>query len=179
MSKHTVILASLLAFASAGFAANVSAGSVEEQGGSVAARADAQVEKISANLPKYIGEIDRAIAMAKSGGYGKLERGSEARLAAARKEIGDLLKDTSDPRELPAEQRIALFNAHQVIESTINKQDKSRVVCTRERKTGSRVGITECLTVGEREERAKISSAMARDQQRSTCSTGETSSCSR
>ena len=179
MSKHTVILASLLAFASAGFAANVSAGSIEEQGSSVAARADAQVEKISADLAKYIGEIDRAIAMAKSGGYGKLERGSEARLAKARQEIGDLLKNTSDPRELPAEQRIALFNAHQVIESTINKQDKSRVVCTRERKTGSRVGITECLTVGEREERAKISSAMARDQQRVTCSTGETSSCGR
>ena len=179
MSKHSIILASLLALSSAGFAASASAGSIEEQGNTVAARADAQVEKISANLAKYIGEIDRAIAMAKEGGYGKLERGSEARLAAARKEIGDLLKNTSDPRELAPDQRIALFNAHQVIESTINKQDKDRVVCSRERKTGSRVGITECLTVGEREERAKISQAMARDQQRSTCSPGETSSCSR
>ena len=179
MSKHTVLLASLLAFASAGFAANVSAGSIEEQGSTVAARADAQVEKISSNLAKYIGEIDRAIEMAKEGGYGKLQRGSEARLAEARQTIGDLLKDVSDPRDLPADKRIALFNAHQTIESIINKQDKDRVVCTRERKTGSRMGITECLTVAEREERAKISATMAREQQRSTCAPGETSACGR
>jgi hypothetical protein len=178
MNKHTFILASLLAFASAGYANTVSA-NVGEDANTVAARADAQVEKMSANLAKYIGEIDRAIAMAKDGGYGKLERGGEARLSAARKEIGDLLRNVSDPRELPTEQRIALYNAHQTIESVINHQDKSRVVCTRERKTGSRVGITECLTVAEREERAKISQAMARDQQRVTCSPGETSSCGR
>ena len=48
-----------------------------------------------------------------------------------------------------------------------------------ERKTGSRVRVTECLTIAEREERAKISQAMARDQQRVMCSPGETSSCGR
>ena len=175
MNKHTVLLAGLLAFASAGFAS----ANVGEDANTIAARADAQVEKISSNLAKYIGEIDRAIAMAKEGGYGKLERGSERRLADARKEIGDILKNVSDPRDLPTDQRIALFNAHQVIESTINKQDKSRVVCTRERKTGSRVATTECLTVAEREERARISQAMTRDTQRLTCSPGETSTCSR
>jgi hypothetical protein len=142
-------------------------------------QADAQVDKISSNLANYIGEIDRAIAMAKAGGYGKLERGSEARLTAARKEIGDLLRNVSDPHELTPDKRIALFNAHQVIETVINKQDKNRVVCTRESKTGSRVGVTECLTVAEREERAKISAMSTRDQQRMTCSTGETSSCGR
>jgi hypothetical protein len=179
MSKHSILLASILAFASAGFAASASAGSIDEQANSVSARADAQVEKISADLAKYIGEIDRAIAMAKAGGYGKLERGSEARLRDAREVIGDLLKDVRDPRELPPDQRIALFNAHQTIESVINKQDKSRVVCTRERKTGSRVATTECLTVAEREERNRISQSMTRESQRMTCSPGETSTCSR
>jgi hypothetical protein len=179
MNKHTVLLAGLLAFAAVGFSASATANVGGEDANTVAQRADAQVEKISVNMAKYIGEIDRAIAMAKEGGYGKLERGSEARLAAAREEIGRILKDVSDPRTLPPDQRIALFNAHQTIEAVINKQDKDRVVCTRERKTGSRLGTTECLTVGEREERAKISQAMARDQQRMTCSPGETSSCGR
>lgn len=178
MKKHAFLLASLLAVSCAAFGATASANVGEDQN-TVAQRADAQVDKISANLAKYIGEIDRAIAMAKAGGYGKLERGSEARLAAARKEIGDLLRNVSDPHELSPEQRIALFNAHQVIETVINKQDKDRVVCTRESKTGSRVGVTECLTVAEREERAKISAMNTRDQQRMTCSTGETSSCGR
>jgi hypothetical protein len=174
MSKHNLLLASLLAFASAGFAGGATAGSIDEQANSVSARADAQVEKMSVDLAKYIGEIDRAIALAKAGGYGRLERGSEARLAESRQVIGDLLKDVRDPRELPPDQRIALFNAHQTIESILNKQDKDRVVCTRERKTGSRVGVTECLTVAEREERAKISQSMTRDQQRTSCAPGET-----
>jgi hypothetical protein len=178
MNKHTVLLASLLALSSAVFVAPVSANVGEDQN-TIAQRADAQVDKISSNLANYIGEIDRAIAMAKAGGYGKLERGSEARLTAARKEIGDLLRNVSDPHELTPDKRIALFNAHQVIETVINKQDKNRVVCTRESKTGSRVGVTECLTVAEREERAKISAMSTRDQQRMTCSTGETSSCGR
>jgi hypothetical protein len=179
MSKHTILFASMLALASATFAGSVSAGSIDEQANTVSARADAQVEKISADLAKYIGEIDRAIAMAKAGGYGKLERGSEARLRDARQVIGDLLKDVRDPRELSPDQRVALFNAHETIESVINKQDKSRVVCTRERKTGSRVATTECLTVAEREERARISQAMTHDTQRETCVAGETSTCSR
>ena len=179
MSKHKLLLASLLALASAGFAGGALAGSINEQANTVSARADATVEKISVDLAKYIGEVDRAIALAKAGGYGRLERGSEARLADARKVIGDLLKDVRDPRDLPPDQRIALFNAHETIESVIKKQDKSRVVCTRERKTGSRVGVTECLTVAEREERARISQLGTRDQQRMTCSPGETSTCGR
>jgi hypothetical protein len=179
MSKHPLLLASFLAIASVSFAGSAAAGSIDEQANSVSARADAQVEKISADLANYIGEIDRAIAMAKAGGYGKLERGSEARLRDARQTIGDLLKDVRDPRELPPDQRIALFNAHETIESVIKKQDKGRVVCTRERKTGSRVATTECLTVAEREERARISQSFARDSQRLTCSPGETSTCSR
>ena len=177
MSKHTVLLASLLAFASAGFAANVSAGSIDEQNTTVAARADAQVEKISTNLAKYIGEIDRAIAMAKEGQYGKLQRGSEARLTEARQVIGNLLQNVSDPRELKPEQRIALFNAHEEINAIINKQDKGRVVCTRERKTGSRLATTECLTVGEREERARVAQAGTNAFQRAVCTPGEGNSC--
>jgi hypothetical protein len=144
---------------------------------SIAQRADAQVEKISDDLAKYIGEIDRAIAMAKEGQYGKLQRGSEARLTNARQVIGDLLQNVSNPRELQPEQRIALFNAHQEINSIINKQDKARVVCTRERKTGSRLATTECLTVGEREERARVAQAGTAAFQRAVCTPGEGNSC--
>jgi len=142
-------------------------------------RADAQVEKIAVDMAKYIGEIDRALAMAKDGGYGKLERGSEARLTRARQTIGDLLQNVSDPRTLPPDQRIELFNAHEEIATILHHQDKARVVCTRERKTGSRLSTTECLTVGEREERARISSELARETQRELCVPGETSSCAK
>jgi len=152
--------------------------SANVQDSAQATRADAQVDKIASNVAKYIAEIDRAIELAKEGGYGKLQRGSEARLASARETIGTLLRDVADPRELPVDKRLELFNAHETIASIIQHQDKNRVVCTRERKTGSRLGTTECLTVGEREERAKVSAELARDTQRVMCSPGETSTCS-
>jgi hypothetical protein len=165
--RNTLLSAVLLALA---FAAPTFAQSLEQ-------RADAQVEKIASNMPKYIGEVDRAIEMAKTGGYGKLQRGSEARLARARATIGDLLRDVSSPRDLNPQQRIELYNAHEEIASILQHQDKNRVVCTRERKTGSRLNVTECLTVGEREERARISAELAKEAQRSLCSPGETSTC--
>jgi hypothetical protein len=170
MNKRNTLATALLlavAFAAPAFAQD-----------SAQAAADAQVDKIATNVAKYIAEIDRAIALAKTGGYGKLQRGSEARLVAARETIGALLKDVSDPHELSDDKRLALFNAHETIASILKHQDKSRVVCTREKKTGSRLGTTECLTVGEREERARVSADLARESQRMTCSPGETSSCS-
>jgi hypothetical protein len=143
------------------------------------ARADAQVEKIATNLAKYIGEIDRAIAMAREGQYGKLQRGSEERLVNAREKIGALLHDVSDPRELSPDKRIELFNAHEEIASIINHQDKGRVVCTRERKTGSRLSTTECMTVGEREERARIAALGTNSMQQNVCTPGEGNACTR
>jgi hypothetical protein len=177
MNKRTAIFSALLALALAGNAFGYAQQSTTDP--NLTARADAQVEKIATNLAKYVAEIDRAIAMAKDGQYGKLQRGSEARLVSARQAIGDLLRDVSDPRQLPPEKRLELFNAHEEIASIIKHQDKGRVVCTRERKTGSRLATNECLTVGEREERARVSSELTRDSQRMSCSPGETSTCSR
>ena len=170
MKLRTLFVSTLLAFA-------LAAPAIALEDPSVVQRADATVERISGDLAKYIGEIDRAIAMAKEGQYGKLKRGSEARLTEARQVIGNLLQNVSDPRELKPEQRIALFNAHEEINAIINKQDKGRVVCTRERKTGSRLSTTECLTVGEREERARVAQAGTNAFQRAVCTPGEGNSC--
>jgi hypothetical protein len=170
MKLRTLFVSTLLALA-------LAAPAIALEDPSVVQRADATVERISGDLAKYIGEIDRAIAMAKEGQYGKLARGSEARLTEARQVIGNLLQNVSDPRELKPDQRIALFNAHEEINAIINKQDKSRVVCTRERKTGSRLSTTECLTVGEREERARVAQAGTNAFQRAVCTPGEGNSC--
>jgi hypothetical protein len=178
MNKRTALASALLAIAFASQAFGYAQQSTPSDP-KLAARADEQVEKIATNLAKYIGEIDRAIAMAKDGQYGKLQRGSEARLSNARQTIGDLLHDVSDPRQLSPDQRIELFNAHQEIASIINHQDKSRVVCTRERKTGSRLSTTECMTVGEREERARIASLGTQSMQQNVCTPGEGNACTR
>jgi hypothetical protein len=141
-------------------------------------QADAQLDRIATNTGKYLFELDRAIDLAKKGTYGKLPKGSFARLDEARGLIGDLLKGDIDPRTLPHDQRLALYNAHSTIESIINRDDKSRVVCKREQHLGSRVATTECLTIGEREDLAWHSSQSTADLMRTTCVQGETSRCS-
>jgi hypothetical protein len=142
-------------------------------------QADAQIDKIATNTGRYLFELDRAIDLAKKGTYGKLAKGASARMDAARDEIGRLLKGDVDPRSLPHDQRLALYNAHSTIESIINRDDKSRVVCTREQHLGSRVATTECLTIGEREQMAWHSSRDTAELLRETCAPGETSRCGR
>jgi hypothetical protein len=145
----------------------------------VAERADAQAERIADDTGRYLDELDQAIKLANDGQYGRLPRGSGGRLAEARQTIGNLLKDGVDPRSLKPEQRIELFNAHQTIESIIKKNDKDRIVCTRETNTGSRVSTTECLTVGEREERARMAQRGTESFQRAVCTPGPGNACTK
>lgn len=140
--------------------------------------ADAEIDKIASDTGKYLFELDRAIDLAKKGTYGKLPKGASARMAEARDTIGDLLKGDRDPRELPHDQRLTLYNAHSTIESLINNDDKSRVVCKREQHLGSRMAKTECLTIGEREELAWHSSQDTADLLRNVCVPGEGNRCS-
>ena len=132
-------------------------------------KADVEVERIASNTEMYLDELDRAIDFARKGVYGKLPKGANARLEQARATIGDLLKDDVDPRQLPPDQRIAIFNAHSTIESIINDDDKGRIVCKKEQRLGTRMATTECLTVGERENMARQSAQTSADMLRSTC----------
>jgi hypothetical protein len=144
-----------------------------------AAKADAQAEEISSDTDKYLAELDDAIKLAKQGQYGKLPRGSSDRLDALRGTIGELLAGGQDPRALAPDQRLALFNAHQEIESIIKKNDKSRMVCTRETEVGSRVAKTSCMSIGEREERAREAARGTHSMQTNVCTPGPGMACTK
>ena len=144
-----------------------------------AAKADAKAEEISADSDKYLGELDEAIKFAKQGQYGKLPKGASDRLDALRGTIGTLLDGGQDPRALEPEQRLALFNAHQEIESIIKKDDKSRMVCTRDAEPGSRLAKTSCLSVGEREERAREAARGTHSMQNNVCTPGPGNACTK
>ena len=169
-----ILVAFFLAFAGSAFAADPPADTRP-----VGEQADAQAEAISGDTDKYLQELDRAIHLAKEGQYGKLPRGASERLATLRMTIGDLLAGGVDPRTLPPDQRLALFNAHEEIEGIIKKNDKSRMVCTREAEIGSRVTKTSCMTVGEREERARMAQRGTESMQRNVCTPGPGNACSK
>jgi hypothetical protein len=64
-----------------------------------------------------------------------------------------------------------------MIVSTLNNEDKDRMVCTRLEKTGSRLPKTECLSVAERESRARANENNVQNAQRQLCVPGQASLC--
>ena len=154
------------------------AASVQQESGSVLARATAQAEKIT-DVDALITQTDQWVHMASNGVYGPMKHGDLKRLEAARDTVYDLLNGHASPRELRSDELVALYNAQESITAILKKDDKNRMVCKREAKTGSRLWGTECMTVAEREARARIASENTGTQQRLGCSVGETSTCAK
>ena len=174
MCIRILVLSALLVLSSAGYGSAAASADTK----TLSERADAQAESI-ADTEQYLASIDQALELASKGEYGRLKRGSEEKLQAARDRIAVLLKGHASARELRPDDRIAVFNAQEVIKSIIQNQDKDRMVCRREAPTGSRIPTTECLTVGEREDRGRAASEGTAKVLREVCVPGEANPCGR
>jgi len=174
MKSRTFTLVCLVALSCVSHAATVQS----QDTGSVLARATAQAEKIT-DVDALIAQTDQWVAMASNGVYGPINRGDLKRLETARDTVYDVLNGHASPRELAQDELVALYNAQELITAILKKDDKNRMICKREAKTGSRLWGTECMTVAERESRARIASENTGMQQRLDCSVGETSSCAK
>jgi hypothetical protein len=133
--------------------------------GTLAERADAHAAKIT-DAELFLAEIDKSLEMARDGDYGRLKRGDNERMEDARSEIRTLLEGHGNAMELQPDERIALFNAQEVITGAIRNDDKNRKVCKREPTLGTRLAKAECLTVAQREARKKVSKDFAERSQR-------------
>lgn len=124
-------------------------------------------------------QADIAIELAREGQYGRINRRDMQALEEAHATVKRLLDGRDAPEELANEDRVALFNAQHTITSIVGNDDKNRKICKRVAVTGSRVAATECLTVAEREARARASRNMAGEALRGYCMPGEASRCGR
>lgn len=138
---------------------------------------NARAERIT-DAQAFMKEIDQTIDLANSGQYGRIKTRDLDRIAAARDTIASLLEGRTKATELKPEQRLELFNAQELITSIVRNDEKNRKVCQRVQVTGSRVPKSECLTVAEREARAKAASETTARSQRVGCIPGEGNSCS-
>jgi hypothetical protein len=134
----------------------------------VASRANARVESIR-SVDDYLAGIGDAVALAEQGGYGALRSRDEDRLAQAHAQILRLLQGRASALELPLAQRIELYNAQEALVAILRSDDKSRVVCRRIANTGTRIPTTECLSIAERERRARGARLAADKLPRATC----------
>jgi hypothetical protein len=124
-------------------------------------------------------EADVSLELARRGEYGPIKRRDLRDLEAAHATMHRLLEGHDAPEDLENEDRIALFNAQHKITAIVGSDDKNRKICKRVAVTGSRVAAVECLTVAERESRARASRTMVGDAQRGFCNPGEASRCAR
>lgn len=138
---------------------------------------NALAERIK-DAKQYLADIDQALSMAASGDYGRLQRGWQERVQAARDRIANLLEGHASARELPPSERSEIYAAQNEINSILNHEDKGRLVCRKVMQTGSRLSkATECLTVAEREMRAQAVRQNVDKIQRTECIAGEGQPC--
>lgn len=130
--------------------------------------ANEQAERMT-DTAEYLATIDHKVALARSGEYGVLRRGSDKTLQAARDRIAGLLAGHASGHELPLEDRLAIYSAQEEIDSIIRSDDKNRMVCRQVATIGTRFATKECRTVGEREERARAGMEATDNLQRVRC----------
>ena len=150
----------------------------ETETATLAQRADAEARKIT-DAEAFIDEIDETLDMARAGTYGRLKKGSMVQAEMSRDKIADLLEGHENAMELQPDERIELYNAQERITAMVRNDDKGRMICKKEIRLGSRFPSTECLTVAQREEKARSGRAGINDTMRTVCMPGEGQSCSR
>ena len=175
MKLRSLALATLVAVSAT---TAMAAPAADDKATATADRADASAAKVG-NVDLFLDEVMTSVELAAEGEYGKLRRGDLRRLEDSRDTIVELLTGVSDARELRPEARIKLYNAQETITAILRNDDKNRLVCQKLTNTGSRVPKTECLTIAEREHRARSSRETASRMLRMDCSPGETSRCAK
>jgi hypothetical protein len=141
-------------------------------------RADARAERIT-DAQAFVKEIDLTIELTKAGDYGRIKEGDMDRVIEARNTIASLLEGHTRATELEPEQRLELYNAQELITAIVRNDEKNRKVCKRVKVVGTRVPKNECLTVAEREQRARNAKDSIDNLQRVTCVPGVGNPCGR
>jgi hypothetical protein len=98
--------------------------------------------------------------------YGHVKDEGRHKIEASEAEIRHLLQDVRSLDALDDTQKVALFNETQAIIAVLNDSEKDRLICERERVTGSHRPVVLCMTVEERRKQSDITKQALFDSQR-------------
>ena len=88
--------------------------------------------------------------------YGEISATERREVLAALARIQKALGPSGDAGRLSERQKLQVFNDQELINNILTRADKdSRLVCRREKKTGTHMASNQCLTVAERERAAE------------------------
>ena len=128
---------------------------------------------------EYLLRARNTLELAQQGGYGHIKKRDLALMVKAMADLEAILGNHDDSKELTTDEKLKVANAEEVMRSIAQSDDKSRMVCERVQEIGSRVSSKLCLTVGERERRAKAAAETTTDIMRTVCAPGEGNPCSK
>lgn len=146
------------------------------QNDTVIAKAAANARSIT-DAAAFVEEVNETLENARQGLYGSIKANDLDRLDQAQDTITNLLDGEESAAKLPPEEQIDLYNAQELITSILRNDEKNRKVCLNIKTTGSRITKRECLTVAQREARARAAKDAAARAQRLDCVPGEGSRC--
>ena len=117
-------------------------------------RAQAAMANIR-DVPDYLRGMRDAVDLAKKGEYGKIDRKQRKTLEQSYDRLRELLAGRATPLELSLEDRIEVFNAQERIVAILERHPRDTMICRKKQNTGTRIPATECLTIAQREARAR------------------------
>jgi hypothetical protein len=110
-----------------------------------------------------------AVDLARKGEYGRLSTAQINMLLEAKNRLEKLARENTSLAELDEDERETFDSALGRVERLTRSDNKNRVVCKKVVKTGTRLVESECLTVAQREARAKNSRERSEQLQRGLC----------
>ena len=84
-------------------------------------------------------------------------------------EMDALFQQAGSVAQMTQEQKIALFNAQEVVNSILTKRDKDRVICKNQAPVGSHIPVTSCHTYGQEVEALRGTQRQLTDWQSTKC----------
>ncbi len=118
------------------------------------------------NRDEILQWIDKLNADLGGKGYGHVKDEGRHRIEASEAEIRRLLQDVRSLDTLNDAQKVALFNETQAIVAVLNDSEKDRMICEREKVTGSHRPVVLCMTVEERQKQADVTKQALFDSER-------------
>lgn len=118
------------------------------------AAADSYIQR-QADAAAFMNELNLTMKMARAGDLGSMTDVELAALEAARGRIFQLLEGHALATDLPAEERIAVYNAQQLMVAIIRRQPYEQEICEAIVPLGTRLPSYECLSWERRQERER------------------------
>jgi hypothetical protein len=133
--------------------------------GAAEAKRDEAPVKMSESEP-VAAQIERVQAALNSEHYSEITQEEKGRVQQALGRIQQKMEGHSLSSELNAQDRTAVFNDQELVNTVLAKaKEDSRLVCRRERSTGSNMQQSVCMTVAQRRRATDNGRALLNDHQ--------------